>query len=122
MLVNCAAYQDGKKLGDIAPEDISKYLSRPECFVWVALKDPGPGELAAMQKEFDLHELAVEDARHGHQRPKIEEYGDSLFAVLHNIQFADELKVGEVDIFVGKNYILSVRNQAEPGFREVRAR
>ena len=122
MLVNCAAYQDGKKLGDIKVEEISQYVSRPECFVWVALKDPGPGELAAMQKEFDLHELAVEDARHGHQRPKIEEYGDSLFAVLHNIQFADELKVGEVDIFVGRNYILSVRNQAEPGFREVRAR
>jgi len=122
MLVNCAAYQEGRKLADIPVEDIKKYVSRPECFVWVALKDPGPGELAAMQKEFDLHELAVEDARHGHQRPKIEEYGDSLFAVLHNIQFADELKVGEVDIFVGKNYILSVRNQAEPGFREVRAR
>jgi magnesium transporter len=122
MLVNCAAYQEGRKLADIPVEDIKKYVSRPECFVWVALKDPGPGELAAMQKEFDLHELAVEDARHGHQRPKIEEYGDSLFAVLHNIQFADELKVGEVDIFVGRNYILSVRNQAEPGFREVRAR
>jgi len=122
MLVNCAAYQEGRKLSDIPVEDIKKYVSRPECFVWVALKDPGPGELAAMQKEFDLHELAVEDARHGHQRPKIEEYGDSLFAVLHNIQFADELKVGEVDIFVGRNYILSVRNQAEPGFREVRAR
>src|SRR5256885_1501024 len=88
MLINCAAYQDGKKLGDIAPEDISKYVSRPECFVWVAMKDPGPGELAAMQHDFDLHELAVEDARHGHQRPKIEEYGDSLFAVLHNIEFA----------------------------------
>ena len=87
MLINCAAYQDGEKLGDIAPEDISKYVSRPECFVWVAMKDPGPGELAAMQHEFDLHELAVEDARHGHQRPKIEEYGDSLFAVLHNIEF-----------------------------------
>src|SRR5439155_620615 len=87
MLINCAAYRDGKKLGDIAPEDIGKYVSRPECFVWVAMKDPGPGELAAMQHEFDLHELAVEDARHGHQRPKIEEYGDSLFAVLHNIEF-----------------------------------
>jgi magnesium transporter len=122
MLVNCAAYQEGKKLADIQVEDIKKYVSRPECFVWVALKDPGPGELSAMQKEFDLHELAVEDARHGHQRPKIEEYGDSLFAVLHNVQFADELKVGEVDLFVGRNYLLSVRNQAEPGFREVRAR
>src|SRR6266487_4322824 len=123
MLINCAAYQDGKKLGDIAPEDIGKYVSRPECFVWVAMKDPGPGELAAMQHEFDLHELAVEDARHGHQRPKIEEYGDSLFAVLHNIEFVGgEIKVGEVDIFVGRNFLLSVRNKAEPGFAAVRAR
>jgi magnesium transporter len=122
MLVNCAAYQDGRKLADIKPEEIRQYVSRPECFVWVALKDPGPGELAVMQKEFDLHELAVEDATQGHQRPKIEEYGDSLFAVLHNVQFGDELKVGEVDLFVGRNYLLSVRNQAEPGFKEVRAR
>jgi magnesium transporter len=122
MLINCAAYQDGKKLGDIAAEDISKYVSRPECFVWVAMKDPGPGELASMQHEFDLHELAVEDARHGHQRPKFDEYGDSLFAVLHNIEYGEELKVGEVDLFVGRNYVLSVRNQAEPGFAAVRAR
>jgi magnesium transporter len=122
MLINCAAYQDGKKLGDIAPEDISKYVSRPECFVWVAMKDPGPGELNIMQHEFDLHELAVEDARHGHQRPKFDEYGDSLFAVLHNIEFGEELKVGEVDLFVGPNYVLSVRNQAEPGFAAVRTR
>lgn len=122
MLVSCGAYQDGRKLGDIKPEEIGQYVSRPECFVWVALKDPGPGELAAMQKEFDLHELAVEDANHGHQRPKIDEYGSSLFAVLHNVQAGDELKVGEVDLFVGRNYILSVRNQAEPGFASVRAR
>ena len=122
MLVSCGAYQDGRKLGDIKPEEIGQYVSRPECFVWVALKDPLPGELAAMQKEFDLHELAVEDATHGHQRPKIDEYGDSLFAVLHNVQPGDELKVGEVDLFVGRNYIMSVRNQAEPGFASVRAR
>ncbi len=123
MLVNCAAYQDGRKLGDIAPADISEYLKRPECFVWVAMKDPGPGELASMQHEFDLHELAVEDARHGHQRPKIEEYGTSLFAVLHNIELGpEETKVGEIDLFVGRNYVLSVRNQAEPGFATVRAR
>jgi magnesium transporter len=123
MLVNCAAYQDGKKLADIRPEEIGQYVSRPECFVWVALKDPLPGELAAMQKEFDLHELAVEDARQGHQRPKIDEYGSSLFAVLHNVAVSgEELKVGEVDLFVGRNYVLSVRNQAEPGFASVRAR
>jgi magnesium transporter len=123
MLINCAAYQDGKKLGDIKPEEIGQYLSRPECFVWVAMKDPGPGELASMQHEFDLHELAVEDARHGTQRPKIDEYGDSLYAVLHNVAVAgEELKVGEVDIFVGRNYVLSVRTEAVPGFAGVRAR
>src|SRR5260221_4006439 len=77
MLINCAAYQDGKKLGDIAPEDISKYVSRPECFVWVAMKDPRPSELASMQHEIYLHELAVRDERHRHQRPKIAEYRDS---------------------------------------------
>ena len=62
MLVSCVAYQAGRKLADIPPDEISNYVARPECFVWVALKDPGPGELAAMQHEFDLHELAVEDA------------------------------------------------------------
>jgi magnesium transporter len=67
--------------------------------------------------------LAVEDARMGHQRPKIEEYGDSLFAVLHMIEVVNgELVVGEVDIFAGPNYVLSVRSHAERGFVEVRAR
>jgi len=76
-----------------------------------------------MQAEFNLHPLAVEDARHGHQRPKIEEYGDLLFAVLHMVEPADgELRVGEVAIFVGRNYILSVRSGAEKGFQDVRAR
>ena len=59
MLINCAAYQDGRKLADIKPDEISDYVSRPDCFVWVALRDPGPGELAAMKAEFDLRELAV---------------------------------------------------------------
>lgn len=123
MLINCVAYQDGKRLADITIEAISDYLCRPDCFVWVALKDPQPEELSKMQEEFNLHELAVEDARHGHQRPKIEEYGDSLFAVLHMVEkIGDELNVGEVDIFAGPNYILSVRNGAQTGFRDVRAR
>ena len=123
MLVNCVAYQEGKKLADIAVEDIRRHVSRRECFVWVALKDPEPAMLADMQENFDLHELAVEDARHGHERPKIEEYGDSLFAVLHTVEMVGlELTVGEVDIFVGRNYVLSVRNRCEHGFTNVRAR
>ena len=123
MLVNCVAYQDGKKIGDIPIEDIDKYLSRPECFVWVALKDPGPGELAQMQKEFCLHPLAVEDARHGHQRPKLEEYGNQLFTVLHNVEIkGGDLLVSEVNLFVGPNFVLSVRSRTEQGFQSVRDR
>ena len=123
MLVNCVAYQEGTKLSDIPKEAISEYVKRPDCFVWVAMKDPTQAELEEMRDEFGLHELAVEDARHGHQRPKIEEYGNSLFAVLQTIEIkADELQVGEVDIFVGPNYILSVRLHSERGFTEVRAR
>jgi len=87
MLVNCVAYQDGRKLADIDKREISDYLKRPGCFVWVALAEATPEELLEMQEEFDLHELAVEDARHGHQRPKIEEYGDSLFVVMHTVEF-----------------------------------
>jgi magnesium transporter len=100
MLINCAAYQDGKKLADIAQEDIHAYLGKPGCFVWVALKDATAEELVEMQKQFGLHELAVEDASHGHQRPKLEEYGDSLFAVVHTVEAAgEELNVGELSIF-----------------------
>jgi len=123
MLVNCVVYQDGKKLADIQKREIKSYLQRPECFVWVALREPDAAELAEMQDEFDLHELAVEDARHGEQRPKIEEYGDSLFAVLQTVEVAgDELKVGEMDVFVGRNYVLSARQRSERGFQDVRAR
>src|SRR5579863_456804 len=123
MLINCAAYQDGRKLADIDIADIGSYVSRPECFVWVALQDPEPEELAQMQRQFDLHELAIEDARHGHQRPKVDEYGESLFAVLHTLDWEDdELTVGELNVFVGENYVLSVRNRCKEGFADVRAR
>ncbi len=123
MLINCVAYQAGRKLADIDKHEISDYVARPDCFVWVALKEPTEAEMAEMQEEFGLHELAVEDARHGHQRPKIEEYGDSLFVVLSTIEVAgDELRVGEMNIFVGRNYVLSVRQGTERGFQEVRAR
>lgn len=123
MLINCAAYQDGRKLGDIDVGQISDYLQRPNCFVWVAVHDAAAAELGGMQQAFGLHPLAVEDAQTGHQRPKIEEYGDSLFAVLHIVEpHGDELNVGELAIFAGRNYVLSVRNNAEKGFQDVRAR
>lgn len=123
MLVNCAAYQDGRKLADIGKQDIHGYLDRPGCFVWVALKDPAPEELAEMERQFALPQLAVEDASQGHQRPKLEEYGESLFAVVHTAECAGEaLNFGELHIFVGQNYVLSVRHRTREGFASVRAR
>ncbi|MBL0149808.1 MAG: magnesium and cobalt transport protein CorA [Ideonella sp.] len=124
MLINCVAYRDGHKLADIPVAEVSDYLAQANCFVWVALRDADTDELAQMQEEFGLHDLAVEDARHGHQRPKIEEYGETLFAVLHLVEFSptDELRVGEVNVFVGRNFVLSVRNRSTQGFLGVRQR
>ena len=123
MLINCVVYQEGRKLADIDKREISDYLVRPAAFVWVALRDATEEELTEMQEEFDLHPLALEDARHGHQRPKIEEYGDMLFVVLQTVEVTgEELKTGEVDIFVGRNFVLSVRQRSEQGFLGVRAR
>jgi len=123
MLINCAAYKDGAKLADIETAQISDYLDQPGCFVWVALRDASDTELQELQLEFNLHQLAVEDAHHGHQRPKIEEYGDSLFAVMHLLELRDnQLVVGEVDVFVGHNYVLSVRNHSSQSLLGVRER
>ncbi len=126
MLINCVVYQDGKKVADIPVSEISNYLARPGTFVWVALQDATEDELLEMQHEFDLHDLAVEDARHGHQRAKIEEYGTSLFTVVHLVEPVNgnltDLNVGEVDVFTGSNYVLSIRNRSAHGFLGVRTR
>src|SRR5436853_6357645 len=104
MLITCVVYANGRKLADIPVEDISEYVTRPDCFVWVALFEPTREELDQMAEEFDLHQPAVEDARSGHQRPMIEEYGDSLFAVLQPIENIktddgdDDLLAGVVDL------------------------
>jgi len=124
MLINCVAYRQGTKLADIPIAEVSDYLALPGCFVWVALRDASNDELALMQEEFGLHDLAIEDARHGHQRPKIEEYGPTVFAVLHLIEYTptDELQLGEVHVFAGPNFVLSVRNRSSQGFLGVRQR
>jgi len=123
MLINCVAYQNGVKLADLPIDEISDYLEQTDCFVWVALRDATDTELEKMQEEFGLHDLAVEDAHHGHQRPKIEEYGDTLFLVLHLVEVVNaEMAVGEISVFVGRNFILSVRNHSNQSFLGVRER
>ncbi|WP_027994852.1 magnesium and cobalt transport protein CorA [Simplicispira psychrophila] len=126
MIINCVVYENGRKCADIHTDDISDWLQRPGCLVWVALHDPDAAELAQMQQEFNLHELAVEDARKGHQRPKIEEYGSMVFVVMHLLDptapaDTDE-PLGELAVFAGPNFVLSVRNRSQYGFQDVRDR
>jgi magnesium transporter len=123
MLINCVAYREGRRLADLSVADISDYLESPDCFVWVALRDATDDEITQMAEEFSLHELAVEDARKGHQRPKVEEYGDMVFAVMQLPELeGGELRVGEVAVFVGRNFVLSVRNGSQHDFLGVRQR
>jgi magnesium transporter len=123
VLVNCVAYRQGEKLADISLRDVQQYMTQPNCFVWVALRDPEPDELELLQTEFRLHDLAVEDMRGGHQRPKMEEYGRSLFIAVRTVELAgDDLQVGQVSISVGSGYILSVRRGTRYGFAELRDR
>jgi len=123
MLLKCSVYENGRKIADIPGSQIHSYVCRPGCFVWVAMRDRDIALLEEMREQFNLHPLAVEDAQQGHQRPKIEEYGDSLFAVLHMVEpGTPDLRVGEVDIFAGPNYVLSVRSGVQKGFDDVRAR
>jgi magnesium transporter len=123
MLLKCAVYENGRKIADIPGSEIHTYVCRPGCFVWVAMRDRDIALLEEMREQFNLHPLAVEDAQQGHQRPKIEEYGDSLFAVLHMVEpGVSDLRVGEVAIFAGPNYVLSVRSGVQKGFDDVRAR
>ena len=111
-------------LADVPVDRICDYLAMPGCFVWVALRDATPGEVAQMQQQFGLHELAVEDALHGHQRPKSEEYGDKLFVALQTLELSptDDLSTGEVNVFVGPNFVLTVRNRSRHHLLGVRER
>src|SRR3712207_55100 len=119
-VVSCAAYREGKKAGDITVEDISDVLREEGALVWVGLLEPDNDLLRKMQEEFNLHELAVEDARNAHQRPKLEEYGDTLFMVLHTVHLSSEqIYFGETHICVGPRFVLTVRHGASSSYRTV---
>src|SRR5687767_7732417 len=101
MVVNCVAYRHGQRLGDISVDEISDVLAEEGTFVWVGLHEPDTALLRQIQTEFGLHELAVEDALSAHQRPKLEEYGESLFVVLQTAQWwEDAMHLGETHLFV----------------------
>jgi magnesium transporter len=124
MVVNCVAYgANGQRRRDISIEEISDALAEPDGFVWVGLHEPNAGLLEQLQEEFGLHDLAVEDAHHAHQRPKIEAYGDSLFIALHTAQLVQgNIKFGETHVFLGPRYLVTVRHGASLSYAPARAR
>ena len=124
-LVNSVAYADGLRIGEVAIPDISEVLQQPGRFVWVGLHEPDDEMLAEIQQEFSLHDLAVEDAARAHQRPKLERYGESIFVVLrtaHIDSTTGGIDYGETHLFVGRNYIVSVRHGGSLPYVEVRSR
>jgi magnesium transporter len=123
MIMKCVAYQNGVSIGDVTIEDISEVLQRDHTFVWLGLLEADSELLAKIQEEFGLHDLAIEDACAAHQRPKIEEFGDSLFMVLHTAHLAgDEVKFGETHIFLGPRFLVTVRHGYSRSHSKIRAR
>jgi magnesium transporter len=115
VIVDCAHYRDGKRQNkDPLPlEEAASYCVGGGEFVWLGLKEPSDEELRRVGEMFDLHELALEDAADSHERPKIEDYDDSLFVVLRTTRYDDakeEVEFGEIDIFVGSGYAITVRH------------
>ncbi len=124
MLINSAVYDDGRLVAEPGLDELSEALAASATsFVWIALRDPNDDELTRLRRGLDLPALAVEDARKGQQRPKVEEYGDITFAVMHLLEAGpDGLVVGEVHVFVGPRFVVSGRHRSQQGFLGVRDR
>jgi magnesium transporter len=123
MIIKCVAYKNGKSLGDISVDDISEMLKQEDTFVWLGLHEPNDDLLDQIKEEFDLHELAIEDARSAHQRPKLEEYHNSLFVVLQTASLSEQsINFGETHIFVGTRFLVTVRHGMSSGYQNVRDR
>ena len=123
MVVACAAYEGGRRIADLEIDHLDDFKTAPGQFLWIGLHEPDEVLLARMQKRFGLHDLAVEDTRNAHQRPKLEVYGDAIFMVLHTAQLRDgHVEFGETHVFAGPGYVLSVRHGPSSSYKEVRAR
>ena len=123
-VINCAAYDRAGQRRDIDLDAISDVLAVDDgSFVWVGLYEPDQAILDKLQEEFGLHDLAVEDARNAHQRPKVETYGQSLFIAIHTAQTVDShIRFGETHLFVGPRYLVTVRHGASSSYAPARAR
>jgi magnesium transporter len=126
VIVDCGVYADGVRRDVSAdPETVASALAHDEaCFGWVGLHEPTPEELARVQELFDLHPLAVEDALKPHQRPKLERYGESVVLVLRTLWYVDAedaVETGQISVFVGQRYVVTVRHGAGGSLATARA-
>jgi magnesium transporter len=126
VIVDSAVYREGTRVPvdcDVADLASVRDRCRPGDFVWVGLHEPDEHELGAVAEAFSLHSLAVEDAVHAHQRPKLERYEDSLFLVLKTLWYVDEedaVETGEINLFVGQDFVVSVRHGEGGALRQAR--
>lgn len=126
-MVDAAIYRDGRRIA--TPSTLEEIYERlpgePGTMAWIGLYRPSPSQLWEAAEQFGLHELAVEDAIVAHQRPKLERYGDTLFVVLRSARYmdeAEEVDFGELHLFVGPGFVLTVRHSQAPDLAIVRKR
>ncbi|MPZ97508.1 MAG: transporter [Propionibacteriales bacterium] len=126
-VVDAAIYRDGDRVaspGSLA-ETYQMLKNDPEAMAWIGLYRPNEDQLASLAAEFDLHELALEDAIVAHQRPKLERYDETLFVVLRAARYLDaleEVEFGELHVFVGQRFVVTVRHSEAPDLGSVRRR
>jgi magnesium transporter len=126
-IVDNAVYHDGRRVASppSLAETFETLHALPESMAWIGLYRADEDEVASLASEFQLHELAVEDAIVAHQRPKLERYGDTLFVVLRPARYIDEkeeVEFGEVHLFVGPDFVVTVRHSESPDLGAVRRR
>lgn len=120
-IIASSVYQAGRRIADIPIEEAGAWAARDGHVVWIGLLEPSRELLLRVQAQFGLHDLAIEDAEHPHQRPKLEQYGDTLFIVARTAQLIERrVTFGETHLFVGKGYIVSVRHGPSTSYTAVR--
>lgn len=120
-VVAASVYAGGQRLADIGIDGAGEWRKRPGHVVWIGLLEPSTDLLARVQREFGLHDLAIEDAAQPHQRPKLEQYGDCVFIVARTAHMLEgRISFGETHIFIGRGYIVSVRHGASTSYAPVR--
>jgi magnesium transporter len=117
VIIDCAHYKDGSRQNDgpLPIDEAARRREEDDGFVWIGTHEPDPQELHEIAERFDLPQLAVEDAMQAHQRPKLEDYGDVYFLVLHTARYLDdveEVEFGEVHVFSGPKFVITIRHGA----------